>query len=300
MSDPFAELFRLLRVRSAVYFAQDFASPWGMALPRRPYVQFHVALAGECRVEWSDGALTLSAREVVLFPNGAAHTLSDGNGGPPRDGREIVQAIRRGETPFPGTPPDVRLLSGHFEFDRAAKHPLLRDLPDTVHVSAPEGFDAPLYRALEPLISEEAASRQPGAETIVERLAEIFLVQVLRAHFGDQSGPRGLLGALFDARLGAAVAAIHSRWAEPLTLEEIARAAGMSRSAFAATFVTTTGVTPMAYLAEWRLLKGRELLADRALSIAQIAAACGHRSTEGFSRAFRRLYGQSPKAMRSI
>ncbi len=174
MSDPFAELFRLLRVRSAVYFAQDFASPWGMALPRRPYVQFHVALAGECRVEWSDGALTLSAREVVLFPNGAAHTLSDGNGGPPRDGREIVQAIRRGETPFPGTPPDVRLLSGHFEFDRAAKHPLLRDLPDTVHVSAPEGFDAPLYRALEPLISEEAASRQPGAETIVERLRGNF------------------------------------------------------------------------------------------------------------------------------
>ena len=73
----------------------------------------------------------------------------------------------------------------------------------------------------------------------------------------------------------------------------------MSRSAFASAFAATAGVTPMAYLAEWRLLKGREMLADRALSIAQIAAACGYRSTEGFSRAFRRFYVRSPTALRN-
>ena len=120
----------------------------------------------------------------------------------------------------------------------------------------------------------------------------------LRAYFGEHGRP-GLLAAMFDPRLGAGVAAIHARWAEPLTLQDIAKAAGMSRSAFASGFATTAGVTPMAYLAEWRLLKGREMLADRALSIAQIAAACGHRSTEGFSRAFRRLYSQSPTALRN-
>ena len=139
MSDPLAELFRTLRVRSAVYFAQDFASPWGMRLPARPYVQFHVALAGGCRVEWDAGQRELVANEVVLFPNGAAHHVSDGGGSELRDGREVVQAIRRGETPFPGANPDVRLLSGHFEFDRAARHPLLRDLPEMVHVRAPRG-----------------------------------------------------------------------------------------------------------------------------------------------------------------
>ena len=162
----------------------------------------------------------------------------------------------------------------------------------------PEGMDEPLYRVLQPLISTEAASRRPGAEAIVERLAEIFLVQVLRAHFGGSQTPRSLLGALFDPRLSAAVATIHTRWPEPLTLADIARAAGMSRSAFAPAFAACAGVTPMAYLAEWRLLKGRELLSDPGLSVAQIAAACGHRSTEGFSRAFRRLYGVSPSGMR--
>ena len=73
----------------------------------------------------------------------------------------------------------------------------------------------------------------------------------------------------------------------------------MSRSAFAEAFRRAAGVTPMAYLAEWRLVKGRALLADPTRSVAQVAAACGHRSTEGFSRAFRRFYGQSPTTMRA-
>lgn len=300
MSDPFAELFRTLRVRSAVYFAQDFAAPWGMSLPRRPYIQFHVALAGAFRVDWVAGALDLSEHEVVLFPNGSPHSISDGSGSPLRDGRDVVQAIQRGETPFPGDAPQARILSGHFEFDREAQHPLLRHLPEMVHVAAPEGFEVPLYQALEQLISVEAASRRPGAQSIVERLAEIFLIQILRVHFGKQGSSLGLLGAMFDARLGAGVTEIHSRWAEPLTLEDIAKAAGMSRSAFAASFAATAGITPIAYLAQWRLLKGRQLLADRNLSVAQVAAACGHLSTEGFSRAFRRFYGQSPKTFREV
>ena len=64
-------------------------------------------------------------------------------------------------------------------------------------------------------------------------------------------------------------------------------------------FRATAQTSPMLYLARWRLLKARELLADRALSIAQVAAACGHRSTEGFSRAFKRVYDESPTALRA-
>jgi AraC-like DNA-binding protein len=299
MNDPFADLFRTLRVRGAVYFAQDFCAPWGMAIPQRPYAQFHVALSGSCRVKHRDETMTLGRRDVVLFPTGAAHSLSDGEGAALRDGRVIVQAIRRGEAPFAGAVPNVRLLSGHFEFDRDARHPLLLELPEVVCVHGPEGVDSSVYEPLEQIISTEANSRRPGSEVIVERLAEIFLVQVLRAHFANTGAGRGLLAVMFDPRLRNGVAAMHARWREPLTLGQIASAAGMSRSAFAAAFKTAAGVTPMAYLAKWRLLKGRELLADRTQSIAQIAAACGHKSTEGFSRAFRRLYGQSPSTLRA-
>jgi len=297
VTDPFAELFRALRVKGAVYFAQDFSPPWGMRLPPRPHAQFHVALSGTCQVEAGGHVFTLAAQDVVLFPNGAPHVISDGSGTEPRDGREVVQAIRRGGFPFHGEQATVRLLSGHFEFDRGARHPLVVGLPEVVRGSGRGDTDAALFSTLYPLLSAEAASLRPGAEAIVERLAEIFLVQLVRAHFSDSPPQTGILAAMFDRRLAAAISVIHSRWAEPLTLHDLAHAAGMSRSTFAERFRSTAEIPPMIYLARWRLLKARDMLQDRTLSVAQVAAACGHRSTEGFSRAFRRAYDESPTAL---
>ena len=298
MADTIAGLFRTLRLKSAVYFAQDFSPPWGMRLPSRPHAQFHVALAGGCAVEMENRSLTMKPHDVVLFPTGAPHAVLDGLGGSARDGREIVQAIRSGGEPFAGPKPSVRLLSGHFEFDRDARHPLVMSLPEIIHVSSEGGLNAVLFENLYPLLSIEAAAQRPGAETIVERLAEIFLVQILRTHFGGAGAPAGLMAAMFDSRLSAAIALMHQRWKDPLTVLDMAQAAGMSRSAFAAAFKTTTQISPMSYLSRWRLLKGREMLSDSRVSVARIAEACGHESTEGFSRAFKRVYGMSPKDMR--
>ena len=175
----------------------------------------------------------------------------------------------------------MRLLSGHFEFDRGSRHLLVTGLPDVVRASRRSDTDAALFATLYPLLSAEAASQRPGAEVIVERLAEIFLVQVMRSHVSDALPQAGLLAAMFDRRLAAAMSVIHARWIEPLTLHDLAGAVGMSRSAFAEHFRATAQISPMLYLARWRLLKAREMLADRTLSIAQVAAACGHRSTEG-------------------
>ena len=298
MADPFAELFRTLRVKGTVYFAQDFSPPWGMRMPPRPHAQFHLALTGSCQVDVSGQSFMLAEREAVLFPNGAPHVISDGTGGALRDGREVVQAIRHGRFPFAGGQPTVRLLCGHFEFDRGARHPLIAGLPSFVRGSGRGITDTALFSTLYPLLSDEAASSRPGAETIVERLTEIFLVQLVRAHCSDSPPRTGMLAAMFDRRLAAALSVIHTRWSEPLTLPDLARAAGMSRSTFAGRFRATAQVSPMVYLARWRLLKARDMLADHTLSIAQVAAACGHRSTEGFSRAFKRAYDESPTELR--
>ena len=297
MADPFAELFRTLRVKAVVYFARDFSGPWGMRLPSRPDAQFHVALNGTCHVETGERRFAMAEGDVVLFPTGAPHVISDGSGAPPHDAREVVQAILSGGNPFAGAHRAVRLLSGPLEFDRGPRPPLVPGLPAVVRASG-DG-DAALVSTLYPLLSAEAGSRRPGSQTIVERLAEIFLVQVVRSHFSDTSPRTGLLAAMFDHRLAAAISVIHTRWVEPLTLFDLARAAGMSRSTFAERFRATAQTSPMLYLARWRLLKAREMLADPALSVAQVAAACGHRSTEGFSRAFKRIYGDSPSALKA-
>ena len=298
MSDPIAKLFRTLRLKSVVYFAHDFSPPWGMQVPARPNAQFHVALAGGCTIEAEHRSLRMKQHDAVLFPTGLAHALLDGTGGATRNGRDVVLAIKVGGDPFPGQHPTIRLLSGHFEFDRGALHPLLTALPDLIHVTGKDHLNLALFDHLYPLLSIEAASRKPGAETIVERLAEVFLVQLLRAHFDRAYAPPGLWAAMFDPQMSAAVTVMHERWQEPLTVRDIAQAAGMSRSAFAAAFKNMTQISPMTYLGRWRLLKGREMVTEGRMSIARIAEACGHQSTEGFSRAFKRVYGMSPKASR--
>ena len=150
------------------------------------------------------------------------------------------------------------------------------------------------------LLAQELQHDRPGSETIVARLIEIFLVQLLRVHFDQAGAGQGLLSAMFEPRLNAGLALMHARWNEPLALARIAAAAGMSRSAFAERFKIVTGTSPMSYLARWRLLKSRGLLVDRELSIARIASLCGHRSTEGYSRAFKRAFGLSPARWRAV
>jgi AraC-like DNA-binding protein len=81
------------------------------------------------------------------------------------------------------------------------------------------------------------AEQVPGSEIVANRLAEVLFIQVLRAHIA--SGPernKGWLRAIFDPQMGTALSAIHDSVNTPWTVESLAEAAGMSRSAFAARF----------------------------------------------------------------
>ena len=98
----------------------------------------------------------------------------------------------------------------------------------------------------------------------LSRLAEVLFIQVLRAHIA--SGPernKGWLRAVFDPQVGTALSAIHDSVHTPWTVESLAEAAGMSRSAFAARFKELLGQTPLEYVTEWRMQKAMQLLQQR-------------------------------------
>src|ERR1700693_3298690 len=61
------------------------------------------------------------------------------------------------------------------------------------------------------------------------------------------------LRAIFDPWMGTALSAIHDRVSTPWTVESLAEATGMSRSAFAARFKELLGQTPLEYVTEWRM-----------------------------------------------
>jgi AraC-like DNA-binding protein len=94
--------------------------------------------------------------------------------------------------------------------------------------------------------------------------------------------------------MGTALSAIHDRVNTPWTVESLAEAAGMSRSAFAARFKELLGQTPLEYVTEWRMQKAMQLLQQRDKKLIDVARLVGYESDAAFSKAFKRVVGTNP------
>jgi AraC-like DNA-binding protein len=105
---------------------------------------------------------------------------------------------------------------------------------------------------------------------------------------------KGWLSAIFDPQIGTALSAIHNMVNAPWTVESMAAAAGMSRSAFAARFKEPLAQTPLEYVTEWRMQKAMQLLQLRDKKLIDIARSVGYESDAAFSKAFKRVVGANP------
>jgi AraC-like DNA-binding protein len=142
----------------------------------------------------------------------------------------------------------------------------------------------------------ELCEPQPGSFLVLQHLAQMMLVQALRAHLAE--GLRGGVGWLFalsDQQIGPAINAMHGDPAHPWTLQELAERVGMSRSGFAQKFKETVGATPIDYLTRWRMLLAGDRLTNSGDSISVISQSLGYESESVFSTAFKRVMGCSPR-----
>jgi len=90
-----------------------------------------------------------------------------------------------------------------------------------------------------------------------------------------------------------------ARYAEPITVDDMARAAGLSRAHFSAEFRRTFGETPHAYLLTRRLERAASLLRATEYSVAAICMDVGWASVGSFTTSFRRCFGLTPTAYRA-
>jgi AraC-like DNA-binding protein len=89
-----------------------------------------------------------------------------------------------------------------------------------------------------------------------------------------------------------------SRYAEPLTVGDLADAAGLSRAHFSRAFRRTFGESPHAYLLTRRLERAAALLRTTDRSVAEICLAVGLQGIGSFTTSFKRAYGLTPRAYR--
>ncbi|MFV8051002.1 helix-turn-helix transcriptional regulator [Mycobacterium sp. 48b] len=90
-----------------------------------------------------------------------------------------------------------------------------------------------------------------------------------------------------------------ARYADPITVDDLAAAAGLSRAHFSRMFTRTFGESPRAYLQSRRLERAAALLRNTDRSVADICVMVGLQSVGSFTTNFARVYGKPPAAYRA-
>jgi AraC-like DNA-binding protein len=189
-----------------------------------------------------------------------------------------------------GTPATVILC--RFRFDPDSLRGMIFALPQCIQI--PRAESAGWLEGIVHFLLVEAGDVQPGAALMISRLIDLVVIRALRSwvHQGHSSG---WLGGLSDARIASALKAIHERPMQRWSIGTLAGIAGMSRSSFCERFTTLVGRSPLRYHKEWRLALARDLLAKRSARIGEIGLSIGYESEAAFSRAYKGLFGHSPR-----
>lgn len=300
--DPLSDILTNLAVSRATPLRFESTGPYALRFGSYEHVKFGAVLSGRfnLRIDGQDEAIGLGAGDCYLLTDGQPYRTWNSEEAQEEDGtaffsahRDAAGVVRLGEAP-----PDKVVIGGRFTFDIEGAAWLRQALPPVIHIQAGAPEAAALRATLE-LLRQEAGMTAPGEAVIVDRLADILLVQAIRAHLANAPDQTvNWLAGAADPRLGRALRAFHANVAADWSVAELARAAGMSRSSFAERFRAHVGLAPLDYLTRWRMYRIRRAMLDTNRPFAVIAEENGYRSRASCSQVFKRLYGHSPSTLR--
>src|SRR5262249_13931159 len=187
--DVLSDALRHVHVRGAVYCRSELRAPWAFSVEERTQARFHAVLAGRglLEVEGEEGAVTVSAGDLILLPHGHAHVLRDCGKTPPIPLDELIaqhpleDGIRL-RTSGRGAP--TVILCGGFELE-GQSHPLRTNLPGVLHVRGRSGRPVRWVQSTLRQIDAETRSARAGSQTVIARLSEVLFLQAVRAYFGE-------------------------------------------------------------------------------------------------------------------
>jgi AraC-like DNA-binding protein len=299
--DVLTDLLTRSRARGAAFARTHARGDWGIAFPAVPGPTLHTVLEGQVAL-WTGNpgdALALRPGDVVLvrqqteqhlghIPGASCVPIEDLAAGSPD--RQIM--LER-----PGSPASAAFFCGAYLFEGDLSGGLLSSLPTTLRLQPAAGSS---LRATTDLIARELLQDEPGQQTMLDRLLDVALVQILREHFTtNQHTAPAWFRASSDPHLGPALRAVHANPGHAWTVAELAAHASLSRAAFARRFNHELGVAPLTYLTDWRMALARERLRDSNDGIAAIAQSLAYASEFSFAAAFKRHEGIAPGRWRN-
>ena len=258
-------------------------------------IGYHYIRSGSAilQVDGQEPAM-LNAGDIAILPRNHPHRIARRPGLRPAEASEVGwitdKGVHRISTGTDG--PATEMWCGFLGTAKSSSHPILEALPPVLTLQTRnrgEWLDSSL---------RYLAEEQPSPD-VVARLAELFLTQAIRDYV-DQlpAGAKGWVRGLADPAVSRALAIIHARFAEELTIEGLAREAGVSRTVLGERFAELLGEPPMRYCGRWRMRMAANMLRDGRHNTANVAYAVGFNSEAAFNRAFKREFGSPPARYR--
>ena len=181
-------------------------------------------------------------------------------------------------------------------------NPLFEALPPLLKISVAPGKDYSISStaSIVNLLLAEINQQSLAHGYMIERYLELLCAKTIRLYIENiPAEESSWLHALKDPTIARTITTIHLQPAYDWSVKQLAEGVSLSPSRFAARFTKSMGVTPMVYVAKWRMYLACKLLNDTKLGIEQVSTRVGYENTAAFSRAFKRYTGSSPGAWRT-
>lgn len=299
-ADPASDILKLARARTVLTGGFTAGGAWAIRFPAPQRIKFCVIVRGDCwiSIDGRKQPLHAETNDVLMM----AAPLGFVMGSAPSVKPVGMDAL----TPNPATQifqlgqgNDFMQLGGHLELDVGSGALLSSVMPPWIHIQASSSEATPLRWLIEQLAREQLSSL-PGSRLALEQLGQLIFVHILRAHLVAMgTSTVGWPQLLADPGLSEALRLMHGEPSRDWQLQQLSRAASMSRTTFAQKFRAAAGVAPLTYLTQWRMQLARQALSESDASLTEIADSLGYASESGFSHAFKRVTGQSPKRYRA-
>lgn len=296
--DPFSDILTFANVTAMISGGMTATGSWALRFPAPDKVKFFAVVKGSASVRFDDGDpdLDIAQGDVVLLTAARPFILASDFSAKVLDARAVF-AGQQGKILRLNDGDDFSMVGVHVHFD--PPNLLTSALPGMIHVRGASSRAGAMHWLLDELVRENAAVA-PGSGVACAQLAQLLFLNVLRVHLETSGASAGWLRAVTDRRLAPALRLIHGDPGHAWTLEDLAKAAAMSRTSFAAHFKNTAGVAPLTYLTEWRMRLAEKALRKERTPVAVLARSLGYTSESAFSNAFKRVTGQAPKRFRGL
>jgi AraC family transcriptional regulator len=280
-SEALLRSYDIVRPRAADLLTLEYFEAEPDRMPTQVFEQHHILLnlrEEPHRVEnWRNGAhrdFTFNLHEIVLTPAGIEsgwhwHARS----------RVIVVTLE----------PEKLDRFVRSEMGVLLSTPQLKDVP--------QARDPDLVQSGAMLL-DALRTRSSGSEVMYESLARIFLVKLIQRYGEERNGAAEFGRGFTASQYKRVLDYVAAHYGGDVSIEELAREAGLSPSHFSRLFKETSGDTPYQYVMDYRVEQAKKMLHDKSRPLIDVALHCGFSDQPHFNRIFKRLTGQTPREYR--